>query len=58
MPAKKKKPSVHKDMDGLELYIDEFGEIKMTKPQEEINSFLNKHTDDKKIQGKKEKKKS
>mgnify|MGYP006924540814 CR=1 FL=1 len=45
-------------MDGLELYIDEFGEIKMTKPQEEINSFLNKHTDDKKIQGKKEKKKS
>ena len=50
--AKKKsedKPKVAKDLDGLELNIDSFGEIQNSMPIDKINDFLNKNVDDKKL---------
>lgn len=50
--AKKKpedKPKVAKDLDGLELNIDSFGEIQNSMPIDKINEFLNKNVDDKKL---------
>lgn len=50
--AKKKsqeKPKVAKELDGLELNIDSFGEIHKTLPIDKINEFLNKKVDDKKL---------
>ncbi len=43
------KPRVHKDLDGLEVSIDTFGEIKSNMNIEKINEFLNKNVDDKKL---------
>lgn len=43
------KPRVHKDLDGLEVSIDTFGEIKSNMNIEKINEFLNINVDDKKL---------
>ncbi len=43
------KPKVHKDLDGLEISVDQFGEIKSNMNIEKINEFLNKNVDDKKL---------
>ena len=45
----KPKPRVHKDLDGLEVSIDSFGEIRSNMRIEKINEFLNKNVDDKKL---------
>ncbi len=45
----KPKPRVHKDLDGLEVTIDTFGEIRSNMNIEKINEFLNKNVDDKKL---------
>lgn len=45
----KPKPRVHKDLDGLEVSIDTFGEIRSNMNIEKINEFLNKNVDDKKL---------
>ncbi len=45
----KPKPRVHKDLDGLEVSIDTFGEIRSNMHIEKINEFLNKNVDDKKL---------
>ncbi len=45
----KPKPRVHKDLDGLEVSIDSFGEIRSNMNIEKINEFLNKNVDDKKL---------
>ena len=45
----KPKPRVHKDLDGLEVSIDTFGEISSNMNIERINEFLNKNVDDKKL---------
>ena len=45
----KPKPRVHKDLDGLEVSIDTFGEIHSNMKIEKINEFLNKNVDDKKL---------
>jgi len=45
----KPKPRVHKDLDGLEVSIDTFGEIRSNMRIEKINEFLNKNVDDKKL---------
>ena len=50
-----KKPKVHKELKGLEMSIDSFGEIKTTLNIENINAFLDKHVDDKKLREKEEK---
>lgn len=52
--AKKKKddnqkPKVAKELDGLELNVDSFGEIQNSLSIDKINEFLNKNVDDKKL---------
>ena len=47
--SKKEKGRVHKDLDGLELKVDSFGEISSNMPIEELNRFLNKNVEDKKL---------
>jgi Rps23 Pro-64 3,4-dihydroxylase Tpa1-like proline 4-hydroxylase len=46
---KKSKPRVHKDLQGLEISVNQFGEIKSNMDIEKINAFLNKNVDDKKL---------
>jgi hypothetical protein len=45
------KPSarVHKDLQGLDITINQFGEIKANMNIEDINAFLDKNVDDKKL---------
>lgn len=45
----KEKPKVHKDLRGFEVSIDSFGELKSNIDIDEINKFLNKNVDDKKL---------
>jgi len=52
--AKKKsqparKPRVHKNLSGLEVSIDPFGEIKSSMDIEKINRFLDENVEDKKL---------
>ena len=55
-PSKKQgKPRVHKDLNGFEVSIDQFGELKSSMNIEKINSFLDKNVDDKKLLEKEEK---
>ncbi len=48
-PTKKKKPRVHKDLQGFEVSINQFGELNSNMNIEKINEFLNKNVDDKKL---------
>lgn len=43
------KPKVHKDLQGFDVSIDSFGEIRSNMDIEKINEFLNKNVDDKKL---------
>lgn len=45
----KKDPKVHKDLEGFNMEIDSFGELKSTFDIEKLNEFLNKNVDDKKL---------
>ena len=47
--SKKEKARVHKELDGLELNIDSFGEISSNMPIDKLNKFLNKNVEDKKL---------
>lgn len=47
--AKKEKAKVHKELDGLDLSINSFGEIKSSMPIDQLNKFLNKNVEDKKL---------
>ncbi|WP_420317761.1 hypothetical protein [Ekhidna sp.] len=47
--SKKEKARVHKDLDGLELNVDSFGEISSNMPIDKLNKFLNKNVEDKKL---------
>lgn len=52
MPKKKPKegkPQVHDELKGFELKINEFGEIKSNMDPEQLNRFLNKNVEDKKL---------
>lgn len=46
---KDQKPKVAKELDGLELNVDSFGEIHNSLSIDKINEFLNKNVDDKKL---------
>ena len=46
---KNKKSKVHKDLEGFELKVDAFGEIKSNLEIDKLNKFLNKNIDDKKL---------
>ncbi|MEJ7643201.1 MAG: hypothetical protein WKF87_01285 [Chryseolinea sp.] len=48
-PSNKPKPRVHKDLQGLDITIDQFGEIKANMDIEKLNDFLDKNVDDKKL---------
>jgi hypothetical protein len=45
----KPQPKVHKDLQGLDITIDQFGEIKANMDIEKLNQFLDKNVDDKKL---------
>lgn len=50
-PSKKQgKPRVHKELEGFELSINQFGELKSNMDVEKINQFLDKNVDDKKLE--------
>lgn len=54
MPKKKPmegKPEVHKDLEGFEMNINEFGEIQSNTDIDKLNKFLNKNVEDKKFKG-------
>lgn len=51
-PNKKKdteKPKVHKDLEGLDIRVNELGEIESNYDLDKVNEFLNKNVDDKKL---------
>lgn len=48
-PKKTKKPKVHRDLDGFEVSIDQFGELTSNMAIEKLNDFLDKNVDDKKL---------
>ena len=45
----KQSPSVNKELEGFDIRIDSFGEIKSTFDIDKINEFLNRNVDDKKL---------
>ncbi len=47
--SKDKKPKVNKELEGFDIKIDSFGEIKSNIDIDKINKFLNKTVDDKKL---------
>lgn len=49
-PSRKQgKPRVHKNLEGFEISVDQFGEIKSNLNIEAINSFLDQNVTDKKL---------
>jgi len=48
-PVNTPKPKVHKDLQGFDVTIDQFGEIKSNMNIEKLNAFLDKNVDDKKL---------
>lgn len=46
---KKERPSVSPELEGLNIEIDPFGEIKTNYDIDKINAFLNKNVEDKKL---------
>lgn len=47
---KESKPRVHKELEGFEISVNQFGEIKSNTDIEKINEFLNEKVEDKKLQ--------
>ncbi|MFM7853782.1 MAG: hypothetical protein ACKO96_18140 [Flammeovirgaceae bacterium] len=52
---KPSKPRVHKELNGFEVSINQFGELQSNMNIEKINTFLDKNVDDKKLLEKEEK---
>ena len=50
----KDKPKVNKALDGFDITINTFGEIKTNYDLDKINEFLNKNVDDKKLRDRKD----
>ena len=51
---KEDKPKVNKELEGFDIEIDAFGEIKTNYDINKINEFLNRNVDDKKLRGRKD----
>ncbi len=45
----KKNPKVNSELEGFDLRVDSFGEIKSNLSIDKLNEFLNKNVDDKKL---------
>jgi len=52
-PKKNEKPKVNQELEGFDIEIDAFGEIKTNFDIDKINEFLNKEIDDKKLRDRK-----
>ena len=52
--SKEEKPKVHEDLEGFNIEIDSFGELKSTIDISKINTFLNKNVEDKKLKERKD----
>lgn len=50
----KAKPKVNKELEGFDIEIDTFGEIKTNFDIDKINEFLNRTVDDKKLRDRKD----
>ncbi len=48
-PKSKKKARVHKDLEGFEIQVNQQGEITSNYNIDQINEFLNKNVEDKKL---------
>lgn len=48
--TEKKTPKVNPELEGFNIEIDSFGEIKSNFNIDKINSFLNENVDDKKLE--------
>ena len=46
---KEEKPKVNQELDGFDIKIDSFGEIKSSVDIDQLNKFLNRNVDDKKL---------
>ncbi|MTI38809.1 hypothetical protein [Fulvivirga lutimaris] len=46
---KKEKPTVNPELDGFNIEIDSFGELRTSFSIDKINEFLNKNVEDKKL---------
>lgn len=46
---KKKQPKVNPELEGFDVNINKFGEIKSTFDIDELNKFLDKNVEDKKL---------
>lgn len=53
-PKKDEKPKVNKELEGFDIEIDAFGEIKTNFDINKINEFLNREVDDKKLRDRKD----
>ncbi|MCU0429131.1 MAG: hypothetical protein MUF42_04095 [Cytophagaceae bacterium] len=49
-----KKPSVNKALEGFDISIDKFGEIKTPFDLDKLNEFLDKNVEDKKLKNRKD----
>ena len=49
-----KKPKVNKDLNGFDIVVNSFGEIKTTFDLDKLNEFLDKNVEDKKLKNRKE----
>ena len=49
--SKRESPKVNPELNGFDIKIDTFGEIKSNYDIDKINKFLNRHVDDKKLRG-------
>ena len=47
--TKSEKPKVNPELEGFDISIDTFGEIKSNYNLDKLNEFLNKNVDDKKL---------
>lgn len=53
---KKKKPKINPKLEGFEMEIDSFGEIKTSFDIDKLNKFLDENVEDKKLINRKDKK--
>ena len=49
MGKKQKKKHLHKDLKGFEIRVNTFGELESSLDIDQLNAFLDRNTDDKKL---------
>jgi hypothetical protein len=52
---KKGSPETHRDLKGFDIKVNEFGQIEGSMNVDQINDFLNKQVEDKKLKNRKKK---